>query len=91
MATVVSAATREWLAELLAEGWTAEVVSSRPIVHRYRLRLVDDLDEALLERVTPARIGVRARHGSSSLFFPFDTAGAARLFLELAVRAAEAA
>lgn len=90
-ATVISSATRAWLAELLEEGWTAEVIQSRPIVHRYRIRLVDDLEDAVRERVTPARVGVHARRGESTLFFPCADVDEARSLLDGAAAEADAA
>lgn len=84
-ATAISQATREWLAELLEDGWTAEVVESRPVVHTYRLRLVDDLEEAVRERVTPGWVGVRATRGDAVLAFVCADVAEARGLLDGAV------
>jgi hypothetical protein len=91
VATVISNGTRVWLAELLDEGWDAEVVASPAIVNRYRLVLVDDLEEQVRERVTPGRVGVLARRDGASLFFPCADVHEARSLLESAVTESAAA
>ena len=87
----ISYATRLWLADLIAAGWTAEVSETPERVRSYTLRLTDDLEEAVRYRVSPYRVCVIARNGDSSVVIACRDADEARAMIEQATLEVEAA
>lgn len=90
MVAVVSYGTRVWLADLIRAGWEARVVESRPVTSRYRLVLVDDLEEQVREVTRPARVGVLVERDGSGMFVRCGSSEEARYLLEAALAEAEA-
>jgi len=85
---VVTFGTRCWIADLIRAGWTPSVSEHRP-VGRYRMRLVDDLEDVVREAVGPPRVGVLLMRDSEALFVPTADEGEARELLVAALEEGE--
>jgi len=85
MATLaVTYGTRCWIADLIRAGWTPSVSEHRA-VGRYRMRLVDDLEDVVREAVGPPRVGVLLVREPDAVFVPTADEGEARELLEAAL------